>query len=89
MRKCIHNHCYNTNIEWEHCFIYAGRQIDEAWAIVPCCKFHHRGLGLDKHYNRYVSILRCKMLGKWDDTLRKYPRLDWVQLDKYLTMKYA
>jgi len=28
-------------IEWHHIFTYAGRQIQEKWAIISLCQFHH------------------------------------------------
>lgn len=31
-------------VTWEHAIIYAGRQLNEKWAIVPLCERHH-GVG--------------------------------------------
>lgn len=28
-------------ITWEHAIIFAGRQVNEKWAILPICEFHH------------------------------------------------
>lgn len=33
-------------ITFEHALIYAGRQLDEAWAILGICEYHH---GVNKH----------------------------------------
>lgn len=33
-------------ITWEHALIYAGRQLDEAWAILCICSYHH---GVDEY----------------------------------------
>lgn len=29
-------------IEWHHVIIWKGRQLNEKWAIVPACQYHHR-----------------------------------------------
>ncbi len=92
MTRCSHNirklaqRC-DGRIEWEHVWLYAGRQIDEAWAIIPLCTYHHRGKGLDKNFNRFVSLLRVTT----DDAkemLRLYPRTDWAQQRKWLVGIY-
>ena len=28
-------------ITWEHAIIYAGKQLNEKWAILPICAYHH------------------------------------------------
>lgn len=83
MKRCIHKGCLGEP-EWEHCFIYGGKQINEAWAIVPCCTFHHRGSGFDKNFNQYVALCRAS-----PDDLAKYPKKDWATLKTYLNKIYA
>lgn len=70
--------------EWEHAFTYAGKQIQEDWAIVPCCYFHHRGAGFDKSFNRYIALLRAT-----PEDLAKYPKTNWHQLLEHLTKRYV
>lgn len=85
MKKCIHypsSDCV-PRIEWEHCWIYSGRQINEAWAIVPVCTYHHRGAGLDKDFNRFVSLYRATM-----DDFKMYPKKPWLQQKDYLVKKF-
>ncbi len=89
MSRCIYNHIGKGNecrgrVEWEHAFLYAGKQINEAWAIVPCCTYHHRGDGLDKDFNRYMAIVRADI----KDLQNRMPRNDWSQVLKFLTTKY-
>jgi len=60
MKKCIYSDCPGKP-EWEHAFTYQ-KQINEAWAIVPACAYHHRGKGLDKDYNRYRAIIRADII---------------------------
>jgi len=71
-------------ITWEHCWIYAGKQINEKWAIIPLCVHHHLGSGMNKELNQWFSIKRAT---KKD--LEKYPKKNWSQIIKYLTKKYG
>lgn len=35
-----HGDC-SGRITWEHAILYAGRRINERWAIIPICERHH------------------------------------------------
>lgn len=76
-------------ITFEHAIQYAGRQVNEKWAIIPLCAYHHEvdefqdGGDLQKDLNHFFAIQRAT-----DDDLAKYPRKDWNQLKKYLNEKY-
>jgi hypothetical protein len=59
-------------ITWEHAFMYAGKQINERWAIIPLCVYHHLGPGLDKRKNERIAIARAT-----EQDLQKYPRKNW------------
>lgn len=37
----LHGHVCAGRITWEHAMIYAGKQIQEKWAIVPLCERAH------------------------------------------------
>lgn len=82
MKICIHPDC-NNQPEWEHCWIYAGKQINEVWAIVPCCYYHHRGGGLNKDFNKWVSINLAN-----NDDLTVYNKKDWESERIRLNDKY-
>ena len=84
MKKCIYAGCPREP-EWEHAWIYAGKQINEWWAIVPVCAYHHRGKGLDKAYNQYRSIIRIDI----SEIIKKYPNKDWLRINNYLNRKYG
>lgn len=71
-------------ITWEHCFIYGGRQIQEVWAIIPLCVYHHLGAGLVKELNWWIALNRADA----DDLRTRYPKKDWQQLYSYLESKY-
>jgi len=59
-------------ITWEHAFTYAGRQINERWAIIPLCSWHHFDAGLKKAKNQLIALSRAT-----PEDLAKYPRVDW------------
>lgn len=96
MKVCIHNNadCRNewgsarpARAEWEHAFIYAGRQINEWWAIIGVCWFHHRGPGLDKDFNRYRCLIRMSE-SDLAEAQKKYPAVDWIRERDRLRKKY-
>jgi len=62
----------NGRITWEHAILYAGRQVQERWAIIPLCYRHHLGDLLDKTKNVILATNRAT-----DDDKKKYPRLNW------------
>src|SRR5215510_1054527 len=49
-------------ITWDHAIIHAGRQINEKWAIIPLCEFHHLGYGLNKQINQCIALLRAEVI---------------------------
>lgn len=42
-KKCARSEEGNCDgrITFEHAIIYAGRQVQEKWAIIPICTYHH------------------------------------------------
>ena len=62
-------------ITWEHCWIYAGKQINEPWAILPLCEWHHAvnqyqdSGDLNKKLNKQLSLARATK-----EDLLKYPK---------------
>jgi len=78
MSKCAYPDCY-ANPEFEHCFLYGKSQINTEWAIIPICTYHHRGAGLNKKFNRWVSIMRTDI-----NDYRDFPKVNWIQLKKSL-----
>lgn len=69
-------------IEWDHVWIYAGRQINEEWAIVGVCNRHHRA----KEGNILLkgSIQRASLRLATEGDLAQYPRTNWHQIKKSL-----
>lgn len=71
-------------ITWEHSFIYKN-QIQERWAIIPLCWYHHLGDGLNKELNQYLALKRADI----EDLCKRMPRKDWKQIYSFLNKKYA
>lgn len=78
-------------ITWEHAIIYAGKQLNETWAILGICEYHHK-VGkhqndghLDKAKHEWLALRqappgRLKELSK---------AVDYEQKLKYLETIYA
>lgn len=79
-----HEGTCSGRITWEHALIYAGKQINEKWAIIPLCVYHHLGEGLNKELNVYIALERAT-----PEEFAKYPRKDWSQIFRYLSAKYG
>jgi hypothetical protein len=72
-------------IEWEHCFIFGGKQIQEKWAIIPICYKVHRGGELDKEINRWIALNRAT-----NEELKKYSKaIDYIEMRERLNRKYG
>lgn len=78
-------------ITWEHTLIYAGKQIDEAWAIIPLCAYHHevdqfQDCGdLDKEINVWIALNRAT-----ESELKTYSKaVDYIKKKQELNKKYG
>lgn len=86
MRKQVFNdHECQGRITLEHVWIYAGKQINEVWAIIKLCSWAHDvnefqdGGNLDKQKNEYISLLIAN-----DGDTQKYPRKNWDSIFSHL-----
>jgi len=77
-------------LTFEHALIFAGKQVDEAWAIVILCSRHHAvneyqdGGDLQKEKNVWIALNQAT-----DDELRQYSKaIDYIRLKKTLNEKY-
>lgn len=92
MAVCIHRAFLRDptpcrgRLEWEHALIHGGRQVQEAFAIVPCCAHeHHRGPGLIKQFNVLIALLRAT-----DEQLKRYSKAtDLIHLREFLLTRFA
>lgn len=94
MAVCIYdNEDCDGRVEWEHAMIFAGKQVNEVWAIIGCCTWHHRGKGLDKRFNRYCAYRKLfssdeRYIGVM--RLKYAPAFDrWEQEYSYLSSIYG
>lgn len=46
-------------IEWEHALYFAGKQVQQKFAIVPACWFVHRGPGMKKQVMEWIALNRA------------------------------
>ena len=59
-------------ITFQHAVIYAGRQVQERWAILPMCVRHHLGDLHDAARDQKIAMKRAT-----EEDRKKYPRLKW------------
>lgn len=78
-------------ITFEHAIIYAGRQLDEVFAILRICEYHHGvnrfqdGGDMNKEKHVWLALNRAS-----DDELRKYSKaIDYIALRERLNKKYG
>lgn len=90
--ECIRakeNSC-RGRITFEHTLVFAGKQVQEIWAIVPLCSYHHEvdefqdNGDLQKEIGQWVALNRAKRVD-----FNKYPRNDWANKKRYLNAKYG
>ena len=74
-----HGHCEGT-IQWHHVWIYAGRQINEFWAIVGGCKKHHAEVDTKPKVRNAFKIASLRRATTED--LKKYKHGEWDQIKK-------
>jgi len=77
MKKCVV--CPSTQVEWNHALIYAGKQINEWYAIQPLCTSCHRGNNGTIH-RKADLICKIKAIEMGLVALEiKYPKRNWAQ----------
>jgi len=91
-QKCIRSHegTCRGRVTFEHAIIYAGKQVQEKWAIVPLCEYHHDVLSfqdrgdLKKDYGQWVALNRMTEADE-----KKYPKRNWKKERELLNKKYG
>jgi hypothetical protein len=72
-------------IEWHHNFIYAGKQVQEKWCILPIVKrLHDQMVGEVKDRCDWIMLNRAT-----DDELAKFDRADLIRKRERLNEKYG
>jgi len=72
-----------TNINFHHAFIYAGRQIQEQWCILPIAKEVHDNIEQYKERCDWIILNRAidetlKKYSKGEDLIKKRERLNKI-----------
>lgn len=78
-------------ITWEHAIIHAGKQLNEKWAILPICEYHH-GVGMyqdrgNLNKEKHIWLALCRAT---DDELRAISKaINYLELRERLNAKYS
>ncbi len=84
MRKCtlsrvqdLYGSCKGRkeNPEWHHVWQYGGKQINEVWAILSSCTYHHQMVDVEPEINH--AFKRYSLLRTTEKDLAKYPKKNW------------
>lgn len=77
-------------ITMEHALYYAGHRLDELWAIIPICAYHHgvdqfQDCGkIDKRKHEWIALNRAT-----DEELKKYERANFKNKRDLLNKTYG
>jgi hypothetical protein len=78
---------FETKIEWHHNFIYAGKQVQEKWCILPITEEIHRKVSnpLIKGHLDLIMLYRAT-----DEELKKYSKaVDLIAKRERLKKRYV
>ena len=90
MQFCIHSG--EPNPTWEHAWTYAGRQINERWAIVPVAKrFNNDAHGEVKHFSQFIALWRLITATPeyFAAQIEKYPKFDFWSNFLSLSLEFS
>ena len=84
MQQCCFKGCGHKEVEWNHALFYAGQQINEWYAIVPLCDYHHRGNNgtIWQDVRDYCERLAIEQ--GLEHLQIHYPKSNWKQRYDYL-----
>ena len=75
MKKCIVANNCEGRVEFDHAFTYAGRRVNELWAILPLCTKHNHGVTREVEAARKVNLrTRIAHFKAESDFREKYSR---------------
>lgn len=80
-KECCLCHTEKGKIEIHHNFIYAGKQADALFTLLPLCVEHHNLADYTKVKEKLDWIMIGRMV--WSD-FSVYPRYNWKQREEYL-----
>lgn len=92
MKKCmlsgmsrLYGRCDTGKPDWHHVWTYAGRQINEPWAILPACRYHHAFVSIQPAIRD--AFEHASLLIATDEELERYPKKPWAQIKRSLGIK--
>ena len=84
---CVADEKCSGRIEWHHNLIYAGKQVNEKWCILPICHYHHEH-EKDKELGGILDyIMLCRAT---NEELEKYSKaINYIELRERLKLKFG
>jgi len=84
-KKCCISGVSTGKIDWHHNLIYAGRQVNEKWCILPLAKQVHDNIQKHKEICDWIMLSRAT-----EHDLRGYSKaIDYIALKARLITKYG
>jgi hypothetical protein len=86
----LEDHVCQGRITREHALYYAGKRLDEVFAIIFLCSYAHsvdefQDIGiLDKEINEWIAINRMT-----EEDMNRYSKFDWRHRKRYLNDVYG
>lgn len=68
-------YCGAGPTQWHHALIYAGKQINEKFAIVPVCFSCHQLVDTNSWYKNFFKQIAIDRMT--DEDMQKYNKCDW------------
>lgn len=79
MKTCSlsgYNFFCKGKIQWHHSMTYAGKRVNEIYAILPVCEAHHDKQAELRQPQEHLMRTRIKEFNAEADFKRKFPRSD-------------
>ena len=81
MRDCvILGGICEGRIQWHHAFKYAGKRVNEIWALLPVCENHHKEEAKWRGWIEECLRERIKHFGAEADFRKRYPKSTLLQV---------
>lgn len=84
-RRCCITGAMNVKIEWHHNLIFAGRQVNEKWCILPLAEDVHADIVKHKEKCDWIMLNRAT-----DEELARYSKAENLKVKRdRLNKKYG
>lgn len=86
-RCCLRDDECSERIERHHSITFCSKRLNEAWAILPVCSYHHR---VEARYDIGIKLLWIALNRATDQELIRISKaIDYLELKKRLNKIYA